>query len=210
MMKFFISIDTYSHVPRKFFGLLKDATGRLQDKPITATVVCEDGMYKTFNFRSAKIRDDNYWNNKVVNPADYGHPMRDNDIAIGLHEWVSSKIGTDKTASFYFINEKEKEALDGFFRKVWNVEYPDIKLLANDYEIDAAISIPDEEFSRTIYMTGINKEEGQKEYTTDQKVRMLNSHRQYPSIDPSDMSLEKAHKMCTWYALLQHILKRYQ
>lgn len=203
MSNFFVSVDTYEHQPRKFFGLVKDNSKPIELRPATITIFCESGLYKSFNFNSAKIGDDDMWDGNIINPADYGHPAKDNDIAIGIHEWTSKQ--TDESPMYWFSNEKERLAVQAFFARVWNVSYPFPQSLIEIFEEQKAKEIPDEIFSGEDYTIAINKQEWQKEYNPEQKLALLQSHRRYPYNAYGDMSLQKAHKMYLLFKLLQSI-----
>lgn len=203
MSNFFVSVDTYEHQPRTFFGLLKDNRKPKQIRPATITIFCESGLYKSFNFKSAKIGDDDMWDGRLINPADYGHPQKDNDIAIGIHEWTSKQ--TDESPMYWFASEEERQAVQDFFVRVWTVTYPFPQSLIEVFETEKAQSIPDEVFAGEEYTIAINKQEWQKEYDPEQKLDLLRSHRKYPYTEFGDLSLEKAHKMYLLFKLLKGI-----
>lgn len=206
-MDFFISVDTYRHQPRNIFGFKKK---RVQPEinPVSISIFSSDGDFYKAQFKSAKTRDDQFWDNVFLSRDEYGEKKTDSTIMREALIFIRKKIycSRGKSTIVYlepsgclFVERLMDEAAS-FVPKGndFNQEIIDNYLYAVAETIDESIF----EKRQSEFEVIIHLEEGEG-YSFKQKLDAIFSHKQYPTILPGEMSLARAHKTYLTYCLLK-------
>lgn len=205
-MQLFFSVDSYNHIPRNLFGFKKSGCPT-EKRPVVSAIINSYGaiMHKG-NFRNAKTKDDPSWDQKVVNPADYGHRKRDTELLADI-----LSVYNQETVDAIIVFDSDIDVIDKMCWEQYKFLLSDwYKKCTTFYDyIDSWLNrLPDEYLmhlsNKGKFELTINMEEGE-EYTAAQRSQLFHSHTACPVITASDSAMTRANKMFATVNLLRRI-----
>lgn len=210
-MELYLSLDGYSHIPRNLLGFKKNTAVR-EARPVVSAIINNYGaILHKGNFRSAKTQDDPAWNQKVVNPADYGHRSRDTDI---FHDLclTCDQVTVDRILVF----DKDVKVIDNLSQRMYGCTFADYNISALPFYqvLDEHLEqLPDEYLSSLSnigkFNLTINLEEEEK-YDKAQRSILFHSHIACPAMQENDGAIVRANKMFTTMRLAQRLQEDFE
>ncbi len=204
----FISIDTYLHHPRYFFGLKKRTETR-EVRPATLCLlsVGQSSVDKFYcaRFKNVNLKDDPSWEGRIIHPADYDHlctTAEVYDVLCGKIPLSTTLICPDEDWEAYC--KLRSFPRHGFYE-------PKPAIVFSEWLSDQLKDIPLTHFmdgmSSGRYEVLINPPEGTAAWQLSpwERQTIFESHPRYPRFLETDMSMERCIKMMEVYSLLKSI-----
>lgn len=200
-MVFTISMDTYTNQHRNIFGI---KNGKVTIEPFLIAFCCENGKNIAFQFKSARIKDDNSWLNSPVKPYEYAIKS-DRQIYETAIQWM--KLQNIGSMDYVEIIGDEKWVGPASLKRMKTfIKTDGIENLITDF----LKHTPDSEFSagNSDYLITINLEEGQY-YKEEQKRDIFYRHKRYPHPTMGELSLDRAIRTMKLYQLMKSIEEKH-
>lgn len=207
-MQFFIAVDLYNHASRNFFGFKKKNV-MFEQRPATITIYTNAGDVYSAQFKGAKLKDDIYWDGRIVNPADFGHPKRLYEIVTEAADFINQRMGEE---DYKLFTDRDVDLQSGYVHRFMYEIHRAMECVSEDfvslydYERNVVGNLPDSAFKHgpayhEKFVLFIHKPEGTS-YTSDQKIELFHSHIRRSTILPLDMSRVRAQKMSFIFRLI--------